>query len=302
MRIPIADGCDPRARCVRALLCALALTALSAAVHAGPPFQTDDPEPVDLGHFEFYVFSGSDGTPVETDPLGPGFEFNWGALPNMQLHAVLAFGAALPSNDPAYAPAGAGPSAYGLLDTELGVKYRLVPESKDWPEIGIFPMVELPTGSDSRGLGVGDTWYKLPLWIQKDWGPWATYGGGGYQLVHQLGYKSFPYAGWLLQRDVGQKWTLGGELFYHGAEGLATPQTKSATLFDFGGYYYLRKPAVQLLFAAGHTVVGQPETYVYLGLYWTWGSKGGGAPASSVAWSRAASGPETAEGLSPIPD
>lgn len=28
---------------------------------AGPPFQTDDPEPVDVGHYEFYIFSGARG-------------------------------------------------------------------------------------------------------------------------------------------------------------------------------------------------------------------------------------------------
>jgi hypothetical protein len=42
----------------------------------GPPFQTDDPTPVDLGHYEAYVFGGVDGTPVEIDPVGPALEFN----------------------------------------------------------------------------------------------------------------------------------------------------------------------------------------------------------------------------------
>jgi hypothetical protein len=260
-------------------------------VIAGPPFQTDDPEPVDLGHYEFYIFSGSDGTPVETDPIGPAFEFNWGALPNTQFHAIVSFGAILPSNDAAYAPAGTGPSAYGLLDTELGVKYRFIDQTKDRPEVGIFPMIELPTGGYSRGLGVGTPWYKLPLWIQKDSGPWTTYGGGGYEVVNQVAYKSFPYGGWLLQRDIGDKWTLGGERWYHGPEGLATPQIRSATMFDFGGYYYFRKPTFQLLFCAGHTVVGQSETYLYLGLYWTWGKKDGGSPGAPVAWSMAAGSP-----------
>lgn len=87
---------------------------------AGPPFQTDDPEPVEFRHYEAYLFGGSDGTPVETDPLGPAFEANWGAAPNLQLHIILPFGAILPSNNPAYFPAGVGPSAYGLTDMELG--------------------------------------------------------------------------------------------------------------------------------------------------------------------------------------
>jgi hypothetical protein len=276
------------ARIICLLAIALALYGRSARLLAGPPFQTDDPEPVDLGHYEFYVFAASDGTPLETDPVGPAFEFNWGALPNTQLHAILSFGAIDPSNDPHDAPEGAGPSAYGLLDTELGVKYRFIQQTDAVPEVGVFPMVELPTGSASRGLGVGKTWYKLPLWIQKDWGPWTSYGGAGYEIVDQTGYSNFRYAGWLLQRDLGDRWTLGGELWYHGPEGSATPQTHSSTMIDIGGYYYFSRPAFQLLFSIGHSAVGQSETYAYLGLYWTWGKKDADSTAHPVAWSTAA--------------
>lgn len=242
---------------------------------AGPPFQTDDPEPVDLGHYEFYVFGSRDSTPIETDTTGPAFEFNWGILPNTQFHLVTGFGAIHPSNNPRYAPAGQGPSAYGFLDTEIGIKYRFIQQSKYVPEVGTFPMIEVPTGSYARGLGVGKTWFKLPIWIQKDFGPWTTYGGAGYQVVRQTDYKNFAYQGWLLQRDIGEKWTLGGEVWHHGPEGLATAQTRSATLIDIGGYHYFRKPGFQLLFCLGHTVAGQSETYAYLGLYWTWGGKPG---------------------------
>ena len=70
--------------------------------------------------------------------------------------------------------------------------------------------------------------------------------------------------------------TLGTEVFYHGAEGPATPQTRSATLLDVGGYYKFRDPGFQLLFCYGHTVAGQSENYAYLGLYWTWGKKAEG--------------------------
>src|ERR1700722_8707392 len=81
---------------------------------AGPPFQTDDPTPVDLGHYEAYIFGTLDGTPAELDTAGPAFEFNWGAIPNIQLHAILPFGAAVPSNKPVYAPGGTGPTSFGL--------------------------------------------------------------------------------------------------------------------------------------------------------------------------------------------
>lgn len=260
-------------------LIALGLVALvlisSASAIAGPPFQTDDPEPVEFRHYEFYIFGSSDGTPVETDFSAPAAEFNWGAAPNLQIHAVLPLGAILPSGNPAYLPGGTGPNAYGLTDLEIGAKYRWVKETKYRPMIGTFTMIEAPTGSYSKGLGVGKTWYKLPVWLQKDWGQWTTYGGAGYEIVPQTDYRDFAYEGWLLQRNFGKKWTLGAEIFHHGIEGFATPQTRAATMVDLGGYYYFRNPGFQLLFAYGHSVAGQTENYAYLGLYWTWGSEKG---------------------------
>ena len=55
------------------MLLALAARGLWAQ---GPPFQTDDPVPVDYQHYEFYIFGSVDGTPVEIDSAGPAFEFN----------------------------------------------------------------------------------------------------------------------------------------------------------------------------------------------------------------------------------
>lgn len=60
-----AQSPDDRQRTRRVLIAALVnAVALVILMHplralAGPPFQTDDPEPVDLGHYEFYIFSGS---------------------------------------------------------------------------------------------------------------------------------------------------------------------------------------------------------------------------------------------------
>lgn len=257
------------------LVLVLILLACAKPIFAGPPFQTDDPEPVDFRHYEFYVFGADDGTPVENDPIGPAVEFNWGAAPRLQIHVVFPLGAIIPSNNPAYLPAGTGPSAYGVTDTELGAKFKWVKETKYVPMIGTFTMLEIPTGSYSKGLGVGTPWFKLPLWMQKSWGPWTTYGGGGYEIVPQAQYNNFAYEGWLVQRDFGKKLTLGTEVFHHGDEGLATPQVRAATLIDTGGYYYFRNPGFQLLFCYGHTIAGMAENYAYVGLYWTWGSHEG---------------------------
>lgn len=245
----------------------------SGVARAGPPFQTDDPEPIDYRNYEFYTFATSDGTGVETDPAGPAIEFNYGVLPNVHLHIIVPMAAILPSNNPRYAPSGTGPNEYGIGDIETGIKLRFIQEGKHRPMIGTFTMFELPSGDSRRGLGVGKVWYRLPLWLQKSFGPWTTYGGAGETVVPQTGYRNFTYGGWLLQRDIGKKLTLGTEVFSHGKEGLATPQTRTATLVDFGGYYYIRNPGFQVLFAYGHSIAGQTENYAYAGLYWTWGKK-----------------------------
>jgi hypothetical protein len=256
----------------------LALAVATPRLYAqGPPYQTDDPVPVDYGHYEFYIFGGADGTPVEMDSTGPAFEFNWGAIPRVQLHAILPFGVAAPLNSPVYAPAsGQGPTEFGLTDMELGTKIAFIKETPHFPQIGIFPMYEMPTGSLSKGLGVGKVWYKLPLWMQKNWGKWLFDGGAGYQLVQQAGFRSFPYTGWLVKKELNEQLELGAEVFAHGREGIATAQTQSATLIDAGGYYHFkRNPNEQFLFCYGHSVAGQTENYAYVGMYWTWGKDKG---------------------------
>jgi hypothetical protein len=266
------------ARLNAALTAALIALFASTSAHAGPPFQTDDPDPVAFRHFEMYAFELSDGTGKNaggTALEAPAYEVNYGVVPNVQLHLVLPLTAS-------FAPSvnsSSGPTNYGLGDTELGAKIHLIKETKRIPEVGIFPFFELPTGSAAKGLGVGATWYRLPLWIQKSWGPsdrqWTSYGGGGEAVVPQTGYKNYPFAGWLVQRQLSKKLTLGTELFGHGAEGEAATSTRASTLLDLGGIYEF-KPGFDLLFAAGRSIHGQPETYTYLALYWTWGPGGAG--------------------------
>jgi hypothetical protein len=245
----------------------------SAALWAqGPPYQTDDPVPVELHHYEFYVFGATDGTPVEMDSAGPAFEFNWGALPRVQLHAVLPWGVAAPLNNPVYAPSGVGPTEFGLTDMELGAKIAFIKEGKHMPQIGSFTMFEMPTGNYNRGLGIGKVWYKLPIWLQKNVGKWTFDGGGGYEVVPQTGYRNFAYTGWLVKKELSKRLELGTEVFAHGAEGPAAPQTEASTMVDVGGYYHFKHhPGEQFLFCYGHSVAGQTENYAYVGMYWTWG-------------------------------
>ncbi len=242
------------------------LLALAAPAVAGPPFLTDDPEPVELGHWEAYVFGTLDSARDLRSVDAPAFEVNFGAAPETQLHLVVPLTNATPTG---------GAPSHGLGDVELGVKYRFVDEAPGRPQVGVFPMLELPTGDAARQLGNGRLWARLPLWLQKSWGPWTTYGGAGYAVNRAPGAESYWFAGWLVQRDLGGGLALGGEAYAHGAD---AEGGEGAAILDVGGTLDFR-PGFSLLFSAGHTFAGERHAVAYLGLYWTWG--GSGAPAAT---------------------
>jgi hypothetical protein len=231
---------------------------LTARSCAGPPFLTDDPVPVDYQHWEAYLFTAGDDHPGSGYNIqGPAVEMNYGVLPDTQLHLIV----------PMTTVGGNGaPTVSGLGDTEFGIKYRFLHETNWWPQIGIFPLAELPTGDSGRGLGNGQTWFKLPLWAQKSWGPWTTYGGGGEALNSAPGQRDYPFSGWLLQRDFGPHLTLGGEIF---AQGQDTDNDKGYAALNFGGQYNINEN-FSLLFSAGHSVAGDDHMLWYFSLYWTW--------------------------------
>ena len=131
-------------------------------------------------------------------------------------------------------------------------------------------MLELPTGDSDVGLSNGRAWGAFPLWIQKSFGPWVTYGGGGRAFNSAPGMKDYNFAGWLLQRSVTDSLILGGEIFYQGAP---SEDSQRSTFFNVGGYYNGIEPCggCNLLFRVGSTIAGEVHHEAYLGLYWTWG-------------------------------
>ena len=209
---------------------------LAGRAQAGPPYVTDDPEPVPYQHFEFYNLSLGTAIRGDTQGEGPAWEYNYGLIPNGQVHIIapMVFDS----------PAGAA-SQFGYGDTELGFKYRLVDENKsDWrPMLGVYPLVELPTGDADRGLGAGYVRAYFPLWIQKSFGDWTTYGGGGYWINHGDGTadRDYWFFGWLLQRQVTKQLAIGGEIFHQTstvAFGATNPiYTQPTTGFNIGAIY-----------------------------------------------------------------
>ena len=239
---------------------------MSKMAFAEPPFLTDDPEPVDYRHYEFELHSSLDknNIPVEEPQLlAPSLEVNWGVIPNVHLHIVVPY---------AWSLSPAAPAANGLGDIEIGIKYRFIQETSTRPQIGFFPLFELPTGDTYQSLGNGKLWMKLPIWLQKSWGEWTTYGGGGYALnsaiYNQVAMRNYPFAGWLLQRNLNEQLTLGVELFSQGA---VSVQSNSFTIINAGGTYKVTQH-FRILFSAGHSIFGEQHLDGFLGVCWSGGS------------------------------
>jgi hypothetical protein len=227
---------------------------------AGPPFMTDDPEPVAYRHHELYISSQQLRTQDGNSGTLPHVEYNYGAAPNLQLHIIIPYAFSSPQQ---------GPHQNGLGDIELGAKYRFMQETTDTPMAGIFPLVELHTGDADLGLGNGAAQIYLPLWLQKRWGAWQSYGGGGYWINNAANARNHWFFGWLLQKDISEHLTLGGEI-YHSTEQISG--TGASTGFNLGGYYNFDEHN-HLLISAGRGFTNADATNrfsSYVGYQWTW--------------------------------
>jgi hypothetical protein len=218
------------------------LFSTDATVLAGPPFLTDDPEPVDYRHWEFYLASVQSFSGSEIDATCPHFEANYGALPNVQVHLLL----------PVEYVRANRTTHYGFSNTEIGMKLRFVEESDSRPQAGTFVMVEIPTASSSVASDQRHVQVFVPPWLQKSWGKCTTYGGGGLWYNPGAGKRNWYFAGWELQYDFSKIVTMGGELYYETAE---EQDGESNLGFNIGGIINF-DDANHLLFSIGRAVTG----------------------------------------------
>jgi len=225
--------------------------AITTEAPGGPPFKTDDPQPVDFLHWEFYLASAQQFERHDTWATCPHFEVNYGIIPNVQLHLVAPLG---------YAHAGEG-THYGYSDTELGVKYRFVDETEAAPQVGVFPLVELPTGDENKGLGSGKVQAFIPVWAQKSLGKFTTYAGGGLWYNPGPGQKNWLFTGWEVQYDFSEVVTLGGELYYQTADSEDASPTGG---FNFGGFINVNENN-HILFSVGESVSRPGTVTGYIG-------------------------------------
>lgn len=224
-------------------------------IYAGPPFDTDDPQPVEFKHWEYYISSINTFQSRAWSGTSPHFEVNYGLVPNVQVHLLL------PMNYNYSQHQGAN---FGYTNTEFGMKYRFIQETKNTPQIGTFPIVEIPTIRNSE-FSNGKAQIYIPVWAQKSWGKLTTYGGIGYWINPGTNNRNWIFSGWEIQYDISPIVTLGGELYCHSADAL---DHKSVTAFNIGGMINA-SPKTHFIFSLGHSLTNESFFSSYVGLQWT---------------------------------
>ena len=206
----------------RAALSALATLALAGPAWAGPPYVTDDPQPTERGHWEIYGYVGGAHAPGETAGEG-GLDLNYGAAKDLQLTLVI---------PAAFTTADRGGVGMGVI--EAAAKYKILHQDEHgWlPDVAVFPRLFIPTAS-SRFASTRPN-LLLPVWAEKDFGPWSVFGGGGYQLNPGPENRNFWVSGLVVARQVNDRLNLGAEVFHHTRD---TAQGKPLTGFNIGMIY-----------------------------------------------------------------
>jgi outer membrane putative beta-barrel porin/alpha-amylase len=198
--------------------------ALSPAL-AGPPYVSDDPEPTDYRKFEIYAFTEGVAGRAGTDGSS-GIDFNYGAAPDLQMTAVL--------------PVAYDANTMGVGNVELAVKYRFAHQADIGWDIAAFPRVILP--SISRDIGDKHISVLLPLWAEKDWGDWSTFGGGGCVLSRGGRSQDYCMAGWALTRAMTPALHIGAEIVHQGADskgGHVSTAVGAGATYDLSETYHL---------------------------------------------------------------
>ena len=221
----------------------------SGKLMAGPPFVTDDPEPVEEHGWEINYAASKTWEPHGASAAMPAIDINYGFTKDMQLHA-----------QPRYSYERDGRHhEYGIDNTEVGIKYRFFHQAANGKEfmLGFYPLLQLPSGNSQLGDSRGKSQWFLPLWAQLNLDKWIMYGGGGYRINHYENSKNSWFTGGTVLYKVSDSLKMGGEVFDESATEQGGKHTSG---FSLGGIYNLC-PDYAILFSAGKALNNISENY-----------------------------------------
>lgn len=152
----------------------------------------------------------------------------------------------------------------GLGDSLFGLKYRLLDESPTRPAVLAEVTVRLPTGDETRGLGVDGTDVMLLGAASKTLGPVNVTGNVGYTFVTRDRSLEFWWLAASLEYRFGETTWLVGE-----AVSAVSPGSLRDTLILRGGGVWAVMNSLRLDGAVGAGLTrASPDFTVTVGLTW----------------------------------
>lgn len=232
-----------KAACARSLglvFFLLFLAGPGALAQGGPPYYTNDPGTpghlnweINVGYMPFF-FNGQSVSHV------PDLDINFGVGERVQLTYENAW---LRVQNPS------STTAFGLGQSNPGIKWRFYDAGEDGLSVSIFPQAFLNNPNDAvrRGITPPSETFELPVEFSKKFGPVDVNCEIGSQLVHR------GPDGWITGLVVGHEFTEKLEVdteFY--GQGTFHPSQAQPTI-DLGARYKLHSPVI-VLFMAGRSL------------------------------------------------
>jgi hypothetical protein len=169
---------------------------------AGRPLDTEDTSTVDPGRAELELSGDFVEGPRSRSWSAKGV-LSLGLLPGLEGRLESAVGLRDPEGELARA---------GVGDSLLGLKYRVLDETRTMPAVLGALTLRLPTGDEQRGLGAGGVDVGLLAAVSKALGPFLLTANAGYTFVtRDRGLDVVTLAGSLEYRAAA-RWSLVGEI------------------------------------------------------------------------------------------
>ena len=209
---------------------------VSAPAFAGPPYVNDDAEPTAKGTWEINIYSSgtvADGGSFEQ----AGVNASYGWSDDLEFNGTVLSGFS-------QAPGRADVAGFG--DIQLGAKYKFLKQADWFVDVAVVPGITLPTHTDPS-LGRPGLVPSLNLQVERDWGDWSVFGGGGCVFPHDNLSQDFCLFGGAVTWQVTRTLQIGGEIYHAtpGAKfGMHTTGIGFGATYDFSDRYHL-------LFSAG---------------------------------------------------
>ena len=228
--------------------------AANALAQGGPPYYTNDPGtpgPFDWEiNIGFMPFLYSDQSVSHTTDV----DINFGVGERIQLTYENAW---LRVKNPS------APTAYGLGQSNPGVKWRFYDAGKSGLSVSIFPQFFLNNPNDEvhRGITPASESFLLPVEFSRKVGPVDVDYEIGYQFVHK------GRDGWLTGLVVGHEFTskLEGDIEFYNEGPFRLSENQPS--IDLGARYKIRPDVILLVMAGRSLETTQSNQSYFLGYF-----------------------------------